>query len=75
MAADVHEYRRQRSHSEGLLARDRHVMFALLDGSQAQVAAGLTGDEVAKGPKCVGEVTPREIPGQPHTTMVSSLTK
>jgi hypothetical protein len=75
MTAHVGEYRRQRSHSERTVTWDRHVMFALLNGSQAQVAASLTGDEVAEGPKRVSEVTPRDIPGKPHTAMVSSLTK
>ena len=47
----------------------------MLDGGQAQVAAGLTGDAVAEDPKRVGKITPREIPGKPHIAIVSSLTK
>ena len=75
MTSHIGKDRCQRSYSKSAVAGDRYVVLALLHGRQAQMAAGLTGDAVTDNPKRVGEVIPREIPGESHTAMVSSLTK
>ena len=75
MVTHIRKDSREGPDAESVVARDRDVMLALLEGRQAQVAAGLAGDGVAENTKCVGEIVPREIPGKPHTAMVSSLTK
>ncbi len=54
---------RERAQPKSAVARDRDVMFALLDGGQAQVAAGLTGHVVTEDPKRVGEVVPERSRG------------
>ena len=65
---------RERADTERGRLRNRKVMFAMLVGSQAKMAAGLASDGVAELSKSLSKITSRQIAGKPHTAITSSRT-
>ena len=74
MCSHIGEDRRERADTERGVLGNREVVLAVLVGSQAQVAAGLASDGVAKRSKNLSEITSRQIAGKPHTAITSSRT-
>jgi hypothetical protein len=60
--------------AKGIVLWNGDVVFAVLLSGQAQVAAGLTSDLIAKLAEGVREIVPRKVTGKPHTAITSSRT-
>lgn len=75
MLGNVREYRGERADAQRIVARDGYVVLAFLVGGEAHVAAGLAGCFLAERPQRPREVGARQVPGEPHRAISSSLTK
>ena len=75
MLCYVPQDRRKRADAERTVLGNGDVMLAALQCGEAQVAAGLPGDPVTKGPEGLGKIRRRDIPRKPHTVITSSRTK
>lgn len=63
------------SEAEGVVARNRDVVFAWLRCGQTHVASGLTCDGVANAAEAACQLIARYIARQPQTVITSSRVK
>ena len=75
MSRDLAEDRGECPDPQWIMPRDGDVVLAVLDGGQAEMAAGLTGDLIAEASECTTKVIAGQAAGQPHGAMTSSRTK
>jgi len=56
MSRDLTNDRGEGADSQRIMPRDGDVVLAVLDGGQAEMASGLTGDLIAEASECTAKV-------------------
>lgn len=72
---DVLQNSMECSETQGIVARNRHVVLSADIRRQAKVAAGLSRDVISEAGEAACEILTRDVSGQPHTVRTLSRTK
>jgi len=75
VVCDFAEDRIERPHPKIAVVWDRDMVFSTLLRRQADMAACLTRDFVAKASQPPGQITPRQVSWYSHAAITSSRTK